>query len=117
MHKKKVFIKYLSVTLINVLWMVPFAETHAGTDSAENLYMKTCLVCHGVDGSGVMPGVPDLQDNKRLFVDSEKDIVARLKTGMQSEGNINMPPYGGNPELSDKQLLLLLRHVKTLIKN
>jgi len=77
--------------------------------------MQTCYVCHGENGEG--SGVPDLQDNKRLFVDSEKDIITRLKTGIQSEGNINMPPYGGNPELSDEQLFFLLRYVKTLIKN
>ena len=116
-HKKKISIKYITVSFINILCLFPLSEMHASTDRSKDLYMQTCYVCHGEDGGSVMPGVPDLHDNMRLFIDSEKDIVTRLKTGMQSEGNINMPPYGGNPELSDKQLLLLLRYVKTLVKN
>lgn len=83
---------------------------------AEETYFRTCVVCHGDDGSGTMPGVSDLADSETLFRDSEKAIVARLGTGIQRPGGISMPPRGGDPDLTDEQLLIVLRYVKQLVK-
>lgn len=82
----------------------------------ETLYMQTCYICHGDDGTGYMPGVPDLKDNKKLFVDKETRIARRIKQGMDSNGSISMPPKGGNPNLSDAEILALVRYVKQLVK-
>lgn len=83
---------------------------------AEEIYFSNCIVCHGDDGSGNMPGVPDLAENESLFRDSEQAIVERLKSGIQRPGGIAMPPRGGNPGLTDEQLLSVLRYVKQLVK-
>lgn len=88
----------------------------AQTDEVEAIYFETCYVCHGDDGAGNMPGVPDLTQSRALFADDEAQIVARLKKGIQSPGNIAMPPRGGNPDLSDEQLLQLLRFMKRMVK-
>lgn len=82
---------------------------------AEEIYFRSCVVCHGDDGSGAMPGVPDLADSEALLTDSEQAIVARLKTGIQRPGGIAMPPGGGDPNLTDEQLLSVLRYVKQLV--
>jgi len=83
----------------------------------EALYMQTCYICHGDDGTGYMPGVPDLNDNKRLFSDDEARIAQRIKQGMDSNGSISMPPKGGNPNLSDKEILALVKYVKQLLNS
>jgi len=83
---------------------------------AEEIYFSTCIVCHDDDGSGNMPGVPDLKESGTLFRDAESEIVSRLKSGIQRPGGIAMPPKGGNPELTDEQLLSVLHYVKKLVK-
>lgn len=82
----------------------------------ETLYMQACYICHGDDGTGYMPGVPDLQENKRLFIDEEVLVAKRIKQGMDSSGSVSMPPKGGNPELSDAEILALVKYVKQLVK-
>ncbi|MCW8955974.1 MAG: cytochrome c [Gammaproteobacteria bacterium] len=84
--------------------------------SGEQIYMQTCIVCHGDDGSGNMPGVPDLADNKQLLTEKDSVIVERIKAGIQSPGNLSMPARGGNPDLTDEQLLSVLVYVKQLIQ-
>jgi mono/diheme cytochrome c family protein len=32
----------------------------AGTATGESTYQFSCVACHGADGAGVLPGVPDL---------------------------------------------------------
>lgn len=83
----------------------------------EDIYFQTCYVCHGDDASGIMPGVADLADSEMLFTETEENIVVRIKAGIQTPGKIAMPPKGGNPELTDDELLSVLRYVKQLIKN
>lgn len=83
---------------------------------AERIYLNICVVCHGDDGSGNMPGVPDLADSDSLFSDSEEEIMARMKSGIQKPGSIAMPPKGGDPGLTDEQLRSLLRYVRKLVR-
>jgi len=83
---------------------------------AEQIYYNTCIVCHGDDGTGNMPGVPDLSTSGSLFTDSEQAIVARMKSGIQKPGGIAMPPRGGSPTLTDRQLLEVLRYLKQIVK-
>lgn len=96
--------------------LVLHAQELFAVTEAEAIYFETCFVCHGDDGTGNMPGVPDLTENAALFSEKESVIVARLKAGIQKPGNIAMPPKGGNPALNDEQLLDVLRFVKRLVK-
>lgn len=83
---------------------------------AEQIYLSTCIVCHGDDGTGNMPGVLDMANSETLFTDSEQNIVARMKSGIQRPGGIAMPPRGGDPTLTDRQLLDVLRYLKQVVK-
>lgn len=83
--------------------------------SAENLYSENCLICHGDDGSGAMPGVVDLTVNRRWATMNELALVERLKQGIQPPGaQMSMPPKGGNPDLTDNDLKALIRYMRTV---
>ena len=98
------------------LWFM-FLSGFTGAEelSAEQIYMQTCSVCHGYDGSGNMPGVSDLAENKKLMLEDEKSIVQNIKSGIESSGGLSMPAKGGNPELTDKELLSVLQYVKKML--
>lgn len=97
--------------------LVVMPLVHAETLSAEQIYMQNCMVCHASDGSGAMPGVSDMTENKRLFSESEEVLVDRMKQGIQVKGApLSMPPKGGNPNLTDSELLKALKHLKKIVK-
>ncbi len=84
----------------------------------ENLYLQNCMVCHADDGSGAMPGIFDLTENKIWSAIDERSLLAKLKKGIQREGAImNMPAKGGNPDLTDDDLKGIIHYMrKTFIK-
>jgi len=110
------YIEIQSKILI-MIWLLLFSSfVKAEQLSAEQIYIQTCFVCHGDDGSGNMPGVPDLAENKKLMYEENSVIVKRMTSGIQTSGNLSMPAKGGNPDLTDKQLLSVLVYVKNLLK-
>jgi len=81
--------------------------------SGELLYTRNCMVCHAEDGSGAMPGVSDLTENKTWLTIEEEHLLAKLKNGIQKEGAIiSMPAKGGNPDLTDSDLKGIIRYMR-----
>jgi len=108
-----------SVEVLAICLLTEITPAHAAESAVtdiEALYMQTCYICHGDDGAGYMPGVADLKDNRQLFADKETRVAQRIKQGIDSNGSISMPPKGGNPNLSDAEILALVRYVKQLVK-
>jgi len=107
----------IQIKILIMMWLVLFSGfVKAEELSAEQIYIQTCFVCHGDDGSGNMPGVPDLAGNKKLMIEENSVIVKRMKSGIQTSGNLSMPAKGGNPDLTDKELLSVLVYVKKLLQ-
>lgn len=85
---------------------------------SEQLYMRNCMVCHADDGSGAMPGVSDLSENKAWSTIDEGSLLVKLKNGIQIQGaTMSMPAKGGNPDLTDDDLRGIIRYMRqTFIK-
>ena len=83
--------------------------------SGEEIYQQNCMVCHGSDGSGAMPGVPDFSEQPSAFLQTDAQLLERLKNGVQRPGSpMAMPANGGNPQLDDKALLYSIRYMRQL---
>ena len=79
----------------------------------ELLYMQNCMVCHADDGSGAMPGVFDLTENRNWSTLPEKQLLDQMNKGIQKPGAaVNMPPKGGNPNLKNKDLLTIISYMR-----
>ncbi|MEN8171161.1 MAG: cytochrome c [Pseudomonadota bacterium] len=100
---------------VMTLILLPFLAFQAKSElaaSGEYLYLQNCMVCHGSDGSGAMPGVPDLTEQQSVFQQGDKQLVKQLKKGLQRPVSpMLMPP----PQLSDKALLNTIRYMRQLI--
>lgn len=80
--------------------------------SGQAVYSGTCVVCHGADGKGALPGVPKLSD--RLSQSSDDVLLHRIKNGFQSSGStMAMPARGGNPGLTDDDVKKVLSFIKS----
>ena len=82
-------------------------------------YRATCALCHGAEGEGKARLGKSLQASP--FVDSlsDEELVKFLKEGRPSwdpanERGIDMPPKGGNPALTDENLMEIATYLRTL---
>lgn len=99
----------------------PAAVTYsrAVVNTGSGLFQATCTTCHGFDGTGI-PGLgKNLIDSEFVHSLSDADLVAFIEKGRDASDPLNttgipMPPYGGNPTLTEDQLHAIVAYVRTL---
>ena len=85
------------------------------------LFVGTCSSCHGPDAKG-LPGLgKDLTTSEFVKGKTDVELVEFFKTGRPSSDPLNttgidMPPRGGNPVLSDDDLVDIVAFVRTVNK-
>ena len=88
----------------------------AGYASAGNagqaIYAAHCSACHGNDGKGAMPGIPDFTLKGGVLSQSDTVLLQRIENGYQSPGSpMAMPPKGGDASLTDAQIKQVLAYL------
>lgn len=88
------------------------AKLSKGTTGKET-YEKTCIACHAADGKGAFPGTPDFTDSAGALSKSDDVLIKHITNGFQSPGSpMAMPPKGGNPSLTEKDVEAVLKHIR-----
>jgi cytochrome c5 len=83
------------------------------SQSGEAIYQQTCVVCHGANGKGAIPGVPDFTGSSGPLANSDAVLLERIIKGYQSPGApMAMPARGGNPKLTDDDLKKALIYMR-----
>lgn len=81
--------------------------------SGREIYASSCVACHGPDGQGALPGVPDLTAFEWPSAADDAALLKRVREGFQSPASpLAMPPRGGNPALTDADLKSVLAYMK-----
>ncbi len=76
-------------------------------------YTNACLACHGADGAGVMPGVPDLSEPDGSLAKSDDLLVQAVIGGAGDPATgAAMPPKGGAPDLTESDIRALIRYMR-----
>lgn len=99
----------LAGTLMFV-WSTPVLAdcNFKGGDAAKGskIYHETCIACHGADGRGAVPGAPDFTKSGGVLSKPHSVMARHIKQGFREPGKpIAMPPKGGNPDLTDQDIL------------
>lgn len=94
--------------------VIPVTTTAQGTTStASAIYASQCLACHGADGTGPMPGMPDFTDPSGVLAKSDEVLLRSLIEGVQRPGaSVAMPPLGGNPVLTPADMRTVLTYLR-----
>lgn len=95
-------------------------EVHAGDAVAgEAKFQQACLACHGADGKGMPNLGKDLTSSEFVKDQTDAELLAFVKIGrpagdpLNTQG-IDMPPKGGNPALTDDDIMNIIAFVRTL---
>jgi len=80
----------------------------------KKIFHQTCVACHGENGKGAIPGVPDMtSSNSPLWTLSDDELAKRIEEGHQSPNStMAMPAKGGNPSLTREQIKAVLGYMK-----
>ena len=87
----------------------------AGTGDAAKgkaVYDGTCIVCHGANGKGEIPGTPDFTKASGPLSQDDAVLIDHISNGFESPGAaMPMPARGGNENLSDKDISNVLAYL------
>tara|TARA_Y100000780_G_C13580103_1_gene376383 strand:- start:241 stop:858 length:618 start_codon:yes stop_codon:yes gene_type:complete len=96
------------------LVQVESTTTDSASISGKQIYESNCLACHGANGKGSIPGVPDFNVKNGRLSKSDNELLSNIITGVQSPGSsMPMPPRGGNSQLSDTDLNSVLKYIRS----
>lgn len=102
---------------------MPSSAAEAAPDPAngEGLFNQSCVACHGQGGAGIEGLGKEMTSSVFVRRLSDEALAAFIKTGRPADDpanttGIDMPPQGGNPALTDAQLLDIIAYLRTLQK-
>lgn len=118
----------------NLVWGTKFYELPPGFDLATGssavgalaagdlaqgtrIWNTTCRSCHGVAGEGVAGQGRDIRSSEFIQSRDDLELVAYIKVGRTIGDPLNttgmaMPPKGGNPLLTDQDLIHVVAYVR-----
>lgn len=91
----------------------------AATPKGRESFLANCALCHGSEGEGRSRLGKALQDNAFVNGLGDEELLQFLKDGRSSsdpanESGVDMPPKGGNPDLTDEDLMEIVAYLRTL---
>ena len=83
------------------------------------VFDRVCATCHGKDANGLPKLGKNLHDNAFTEGLSDAELVEFLKKGRTAthplnETGVDMPPKGGDPSISDEDLVNVVAFLRTL---
>ena len=99
--------------------LLPPAVGDVEQSGGADLYQQTCTACHGPDGKGRPNLGKDLTTSQFVQSQSDQVLLAFIKQGRmpndpENTSGVPMPPKGGNPALTDEQILEIIAFIWTL---
>jgi disulfide bond formation protein DsbB len=99
----------------------PAAPAAGDAAAGQQVFSTTCAACHGPAGEGVQGLGKDMTSSEFIAGLSDEALIDFIKVGRRIDDPLNttgvdMPPKGGNPALSDEQLLDIVAFMRSIHK-
>ena len=97
------------------------AASQGDPEKGQQLFVATCAACHGPAGEGVQGLGKDMTTSDFIAGLSDEELVEFIKIGRDTSDPANttgvaMPPKGGNPTLTDEQLMDIVAYIRSIHK-
>ncbi len=84
-----------------------------------DLFKGTCGTCHGPEAMGMPKLGKNLHGNAFTRDKSDAELVAFIKQGRpathpDNTTQVDMPPKGGNPALTDEDLIAIIAYLRSI---
>jgi mono/diheme cytochrome c family protein len=100
--------------LFLLLSLALVAPAASAAPNGKMLYTTTCAACHGANGKGAFPGVPDLGSR---MAKTDAQLSNSILQGVKPKGStMAMPAKGGNPQLTAADAAALVSYIRTMSK-
>ena len=85
----------------------------------EELFNATCIACHGQGGVGIEGLGKSIPESEFVRGKSDEELLAFIKVGRptsdpENTTGVDMPPKGGNPALTDEDIMDIIAYFRTL---
>ncbi|HSN77393.1 MAG TPA: cytochrome c [Anaerolineae bacterium] len=82
-------------------------------------HFATCAGCHGPDGKGITGLGKDMTSSEFIKSQTDEQLLAFIKVGRPATDPLNtvgvdMPPKGGNPALTDAQIMDIIAYMHSI---
>jgi disulfide bond formation protein DsbB len=89
--------------------------------AGETAFQSTCAACHGQDGKGLPNLGKNMTTSEFIAGSTDAELLAFVKVGRPigdpaNTTGVDMPPKGGNPALTDEDILNIISYIRTLPK-
>ena len=127
--KKRIYTMLLCLILAAVLLAAcgpktpppptPTPTSAGNVANGQAKFATTCVTCHGPDAKGMPNLGKDLTISEFIKSKTDAEMVAFLQAGRPASDPLNtvgvdMPPRGGNPALTDEDLLDITAYVRSI---
>lgn len=94
-------------------------QTAGDPEEGAVLFASSCSSCHGPEGKGIEGLGKDMTTSDFIAGLSDAELLEFVKTGRPvgdplNTTGVDMPPKGGNPALTDEQILDIIAYIRTL---
>lgn len=88
-------------------------------EAGQQMFVQTCAACHGPQGRGIEGLGKDMSASEFIATHSNAELVDFIKAGRDPSDPLNttgvaMPPKGGNPSLTDEDLLDIVAYIREM---
>ncbi len=85
----------------------------------KTLFVQSCSACHGQDARGLKGLGKDLVSSEFVKQKTDQELLEYVKKGRTVDDPLNttgipMPPKGGNPALSDQNIMDIIAYLRTI---
>lgn len=88
-------------------------------EKGKTFFIQFCSACHGQDALGIKGLGKDLVHSKFVKEDTDAELLKYVNEGRtvddpRNTTGIPMPPKGGNPALTDQQIIHIIAYLRTI---
>ncbi|MDT8306673.1 MAG: c-type cytochrome [Anaerolineae bacterium] len=88
-------------------------------EAGEVLFDQVCIACHGPGGEGIEGLGKPFTTSEFIPAQSDQELLEFIKQGRpvghpDNTTGVDMPPKGGNPALTDEQILDIIAYIRTV---